>query len=85
MRELYDHFENFQKKNFNWREFSKSPWPFESFHSIFNLKTVLISQKIGQSKFGVSNSASKNWGSHEGYLTLGGKLKGFEVYWTHLF
>ena len=52
LRTLYDHFENFQKK-FNGREFPKILWPFASFHTILNLKTVLTSQKIGESKLRV--------------------------------
>ena len=32
------------------RKFSNNPWPFASFHLIFNLKTVLTSQNPGKSK-----------------------------------
>ena len=47
---LYDNFEIFQKK-FNREEFSKIEGQFAKFQPIFNLKTVLNSQKIGESGF----------------------------------
>ena len=43
---LYDNFEIFRKKNFNGKEFSKIEGQFAKFQPIFNLKTVLNSQKI---------------------------------------
>ena len=59
-RTLYDHFENFRKIKFQWeRIFEKKPWPCANFRPIFNLKKVLISQKISESKLGVPYSALK--------------------------
>ena len=40
----------FEKYNFNGKELSKNPWPFANFYPIFNLKAVLISRKIGETK-----------------------------------
>ena len=48
--DLYDNFEIF-KKNFNGEEFSKIEGQFDKFQPIFNLKTVLNSQYIGESGF----------------------------------
>ena len=46
---LYDNFEIFRKKIFNGEEFSKIEGQFAKFQPIFNLKTVLNSQKMGES------------------------------------
>ena len=60
LRTLYDHFENFWKIKFQWETFFEKPyWAFASFHPIFNLKAVLISQKIGELKWGVPYSITK--------------------------
>ena len=48
---LYDNFEIFRKKKFNGEEFLKIEGHFAKFQPIFNLKTVLNSQKIGESSF----------------------------------
>ena len=48
-RTLYDNFEIFRKKIFNGEEFSKIEGQFAKFQPIFNLKTVLNSQKMGES------------------------------------
>ena len=48
---LYDNFEIFRKKIFNGKEFSKIEGQFAKFQPIFNLKTVLNSQYIGESGF----------------------------------
>ena len=48
---LYDNFEIFRKKNFNGEEFLKIEGQFAKFQPIFNRKTVLNSQHIGESIF----------------------------------
>ena len=45
---LYNNFEIFRKKNFNGKEFSKIEGQFAKFQPIFNLKTVLNSENIGE-------------------------------------
>ena len=48
LRTLYNHYEIFRKIKFQWERIFENPWPFASSPSIFNLKTVLSSQKIGE-------------------------------------
>ena len=48
---LYDNLEIFRKKIFNGKEASKIEGQFAKFQPIFNLKTVLNSQYIGESSF----------------------------------
>ena len=52
LRTLHNHFEIFRKIKYQWERIFENPWAFASFPSIFNLKTVLSSQKIGESKRG---------------------------------
>ena len=51
LRTLYDNFEIFRQKTFNVEELSKIERQFAKFQPIFNLKTVLNSQNIGESIF----------------------------------